>query len=87
MREVFTLPERSRLGPSGSRITKRNWTTHRYFEAFLRPPTILEAQVEESDLAPDDGQTPKNDKSLLDDVWAGDSRHRLSFTVEPHGKE
>jgi len=41
--------------------------------------------VEESDLAPDDGQTPKNDKSLLDDVRAGDSRHRLSFTIEPHG--
>lgn len=54
---------------------KKNRTAHRYFEMFLRPFTILEAQVKESNLAPDDGQAPKNDESLLDDVGAGDPRH------------
>jgi hypothetical protein len=43
--------------------------------------------VEESDLAPDDGQTPKYDERLLDDVGAGDPRHRLSFAIEPHWRE
>jgi len=62
-------------------------TTHRYFETFLGPPTILETQVKEADLAPDDGQRPKNDESFLNDVGAGDHRHRLSFTVEPHGRK
>ena len=57
---------------------------HRCFETLFRPLAILEAQVKESDFAPDDGQTPKNDESLLDDVGAGDPRHRLSFAIEPH---
>ena len=43
--------------------------------------------MKEPDLAPDYGQRPKDDESLLDNVGAGDRRHRLSFTVEPHGQE
>ena len=43
--------------------------------------------MKEPNLTPDDGQRPKDDESLLDDVWAGDRRHRLSFTVEPHGRK
>lgn len=86
MREVFALSERSRLRPRQPRIVKKNQAAHRCFEAFLRPPTILETQVKEPDLAPDYGQTPKDDESLLDDVGAGDPRHGLSLTIEPHGR-
>lgn len=57
----------------GSR--RENQRTHRYFEMFLRPPAILEAQVKEPDLTPDDGQTPKNDESLLDNLGTCDPRH------------
>jgi hypothetical protein len=54
---------------------------------LLRPPAVLEAQVKEPDLAPDYGQTPENDESLLNDVWAGGPRYRLPFAIEPHEKE
>lgn len=81
MRQVFALPGKVQIRAMD---VKKNRRAHRYFEMFLRPFTILEAQVKESDFAPDDGQAPKDDEGLLDDVGAGDPRHRLSFTVEPH---
>ena len=43
--------------------------------------------MKEPNLAPDDGQRPKDDESLLNDVGAGDRRHRLSFTVKPHERK
>ena len=88
MREVFALLAKLRFRFTQSKATtNKKQPTHRYFETFLWPPTILEAQVEEPNLTPDDGQRPKNDESLLNDVGAGDRRYRLSFTVEPHERK
>ena len=72
MRKVFALAERMWLRPrqSGDREEKSGHRTDalRRFSGHLQS----EAQVEESDLIPDDGQTPKYDERLLDDVGAGD---------------
>lgn len=87
MREVFALSEKTRVRGRKDEVRKKTGARYRCFETFLRPPTVLEAQVKEPDLTPDDGQTPENDKSLLNDVWAGDPRYRLPFAIEPHGRE
>lgn len=87
MREVFTLSEKSRVRHRKPKVAKKNEKAHRDFKTFLRPPAVLEAQVKEPDLAPDYGQTPKDDESLLNDVWAGDPRYRLPFAIEPHERE
>lgn len=66
---------------------RKKGTTDQCFKTLLRPPAVLETEVKESNFTPDDGQAPKNDEGLLNDVRAGDSRHRLSFAIEAHGKE